>query len=407
MLLGLLVRLLLCLLCCVTLYYLSRNLLLHPAPPCPARPPQLDKPRCRQAQAVAADMQAALRDALRDGYIFVLPTTPGPAPRADADPEDLAAYRRRCLQFASVAALSGAPSAALPLPQPGGLPLSISLLALQKRDLALLQAAVKLGPLLAEEAAVLVAAQAPGRRQRGGGGGEQQQQQWQPRAAAEAAKAAAGGGASSNGKASSRGSKAPSPEQAAAEARKEEGNASFKVGRYEEAAKQYSAAIQLYPRGAVYYNNRCGAVLACWADATVSQTKQMQRCNGRRLLRPLPAQSVGCLGCGLPRAGCAPRSRGQLLALQRVGCTLRNSPVLTHHLTGAHRTNSCPAPLQGHGLPEAGGVQRGRGGLRRRPQAGAVGKGAAAQRVGAPGAGGAGGGGGGGGGGMGQGRRHQ
>ncbi len=220
--------------------------------------------RYRSAQAVAAELQAAMRTALADGYVFVLPTTPGAAPSVPAAGQaascpEVDAFRQRCRQFAAVASLSGVPQAVLPLPVPHALPLSISLLALHKRDLALLQAAAKLGPMLAEEAAALAAQQKAG-----------PQAPWQPSAAAAAAgggSTAAGAGRGSGSRSSGGGtrrgkaSSADAARAAEAEARKDEGNAAFRAGRYEEAARQYSAALQLDPRSAVCWANRAMAHL--------------------------------------------------------------------------------------------------------------------------------------------------
>jgi len=46
-----------------------------------------------------------------------------------------------------------------------------------------------------------------------------------------------------------------------AERLKEEGNAAFKAGRYDDAARRYSEAIQRNPDNAVYYSNRAMANL--------------------------------------------------------------------------------------------------------------------------------------------------
>lgn len=239
----------------------------------------MDEARYRAAQAVASELQAGMRDALRDGYIFVLPTTPGSAPPTataasqssqDGSASAAAVFRERCIQFSAVAALSGVPQVVLPLPLPGGMPLSVSLLALHKRDLALLQAAAKLGPMLAEEAATLAAQRQQERRSSRRGGGEAPR--WQPQAAAAAEPSAVGSsGSQARGKGNSSGGKrgskpgsssgAADPAQAVAEARKEDGNAAFRAGRYEEAVRHYSAAAQLYPRCAVYYANRAMAYL--------------------------------------------------------------------------------------------------------------------------------------------------
>ena len=108
----------------------------------------------------------------------------------------------------------------IPLPVPGQLPLSVSLLTLHKKDLTLLQAAAKLGPLLAEEAAKLVAAQ-QGAAVPGSG-------------SSAAASSGSGGSKGERPKGRKKGRAGADPEaKARAEACKELGNTAFKAGRYE------------------------------------------------------------------------------------------------------------------------------------------------------------------------------
>ena len=274
---------------------------------------QVDEARYRSAQAVAAELHAAMRTALADGYVFVLPTTPGPAPPVPAAGQggscpDIDAFRQRCCQFAAVASLSGVPQAVLPLPLPGGMPLSISLLALHKRDLALLQAVAKLGPMLEEEAATLAAQQNAG-----------SQAPWQPRTAAAAAGnggtaagparssggSSSGGGGTRRGKAASAGS-ADAARAAEAEARKEEGNAAFRAGRYDEAARQYSAAVQLDPRCAVYWANRAMAHLKLGAygaaEADCDEALKLEL-SAKALLRRASARLAQVCGEGEQTGG--------------------------------------------------------------------------------------------------------
>jgi tetratricopeptide (TPR) repeat protein len=219
----------------------------------------------RSALEVAKQLQAAMRDALADGKIFVLPTTPGPAPPLPANPaaptaseqEALRLFRQRCAQFAAIASLTGGPQVVVPLPVPGAMPLSVSLLAAHKRDLVLAEAAAKIGPMLAEEAATLVADQKANRAQ-----------QWQP--AANPAPDSAGGSSAKQpatakrgaGKRGAKGSEEAAAAAAeAAEARKEDGNKAYRAGRYDDAVRFYSAALLLSPRSAVYHGNRAMANL--------------------------------------------------------------------------------------------------------------------------------------------------
>ena len=211
---------------------------------------QTSEERYDSARMVVAELSAAMRGALQEGYVFVLPTTTGPAPRAD-DKEAVSAFRESAAQLAALAALSGAPQVALPLPQAGSLPLSVSLVALHKRDLQLLQAAAKLGPMLEQEAARLEGLRAAERQ---GSGRVQQQQQTGGAATAGSRRS---GGHSAGGR-----NKEQSEEDAMrAEAYKAEGNTAFKAERYQEAIRQYTLAIHLDPRSAVYFGNRALAYL--------------------------------------------------------------------------------------------------------------------------------------------------
>jgi hypothetical protein len=167
--------------------------------------------------------------------------------------------RPKLLQSVSLTPPRACSQVTVPLPVPGQLPLSISLMSLHKKDLTLLQAAAKLGPMLAEEAAKLAAAPAqPPPAPRGGA-----RQAGTPAAAAAAAAGSPAGAAAAkkggNVKAGKKGGKGgASEEQAArAEAFKEDGNAAFKSGRFEEAVRHYSSAVQLDPKNHVYYANRC------------------------------------------------------------------------------------------------------------------------------------------------------
>lgn len=202
--------------------------------------------------AVAEELSNGMRAALQEGYVFVVPTTPGPAPKRSA--KDWQAkerhYRRQCEEFAALASLAGVPQVAMPMPVPTSGsnrrnsvsttgPLSISLVTLQRRDSLLLKAAAKLGSMLAEEAKK-IAADASNTITNGTSGSQQAKAPQSP----------------------GNGQPALSKESiAAGEVAKEEGNTAFKAGRYEEAVKRYSEAIQLNPRKAVYFSNRAMAHL--------------------------------------------------------------------------------------------------------------------------------------------------
>lgn len=104
------------------------------------------------------------------------------------------------------------------------------------------------------------------------------------RAAASAAKAAAGGkGAAAGGAANGAG-----PKQSAADVLKDKGNAAFKAGKFEEAAKHYSAALKKADT-AVLRSNRAMAYLklgefkGAEEDCTVALTYDKK--NVKALLR--------------------------------------------------------------------------------------------------------------------------
>ena len=67
------------------------------------------------AEAVRTQLQAAMKVACADGIIIAMPALPGPPPRRDASPQELARFEDGALQLASIAALSGVPQVCVPL----------------------------------------------------------------------------------------------------------------------------------------------------------------------------------------------------------------------------------------------------------------------------------------------------
>ena len=67
------------------------------------------------ARAVRSQMEAAMKVACAEGIIIALPALPGPPPRRDAPPQELARFEDGALQLASIAALSGVPQACVSL----------------------------------------------------------------------------------------------------------------------------------------------------------------------------------------------------------------------------------------------------------------------------------------------------
>lgn len=232
-----------------------------------------------KVQALRAELASGLLAALQDGYIFVLPTTTGqPLPwpaRRDADSAAMFESNAKAFQiFVSLAALAGVPQVTVPFADPTGIPLSISLLGLHRKDATLAAAAARLGPLVQEE--VWRFHDTLDHR---GPGGE----------ASAAARfdswwwsVAGWFGASPPAPSQPTPAAAPAPPRgraaaaAAAEACKGRGNAAFQAGRYEEALAHYSQAIDLDTSNAVCFNNRAlvhlklGQYGAAEADAEAS-----------------------------------------------------------------------------------------------------------------------------------------
>jgi Asp-tRNA(Asn)/Glu-tRNA(Gln) amidotransferase A subunit family amidase len=207
------------------------------------------------AIAVADELSQGMRAALREGYVFVVPTTPGQAPKMSGKGMDNKAeenFRNLSEQFAALASLAGVPQVVMPMPSPASgntkkAPLSISMVTLQRRDLLLVKATTKLGPMLKEEVEKLKASTSNGNASTSAGGGATSKQ---------------GGSGGGGGASSSRKKSGVSDENArAAEKSKEAGNAAFLAGRYNDAVKRYTEAIRYNPHEAVYFSNRAMAYL--------------------------------------------------------------------------------------------------------------------------------------------------
>jgi Asp-tRNA(Asn)/Glu-tRNA(Gln) amidotransferase A subunit family amidase/Tfp pilus assembly protein PilF len=193
------------------------------------------------AVAMADEISRGMRAALVEGYVFVLPTTPGPPPCAE-DRRAVEMHLRCTQKFAALSCLGGLPQVAIPLSLPGVSPLSVSLVGLQRKDAMLLQAGAKLGELLADEVAKLGSS-----KSKPGGAGSDTSKSKTPRAKAEEAATAAVALAAAA--------------RTSGEAAKKCGNDAFRSGKYDEAVRWYSEAIKHNPEEAVYYSNRAMAHL--------------------------------------------------------------------------------------------------------------------------------------------------
>ena len=320
--------------------------------------------RYAEAISVASELSEAMRAALQEGYVFVIPTTPGPAPVRPpkattidlALNQELKEYYRRCEQFAALASLAGVPQVCMPIPSMchdlGAPPLSVSVLTLQRRDLLLVKAAAKLGSIMANKA-MKMWGEVPKEKRRqlreasrmGGSSaaGSSNKNNSKQKETGEKAKGSGGGGNNSNKEAngastngggekvatgflnpktttttksaatastsshpsSSKATKtstanakgkqakgAPSsstPLFPPGEVAKEQGNAAFKRGKYEEAIMRYSEAISKDPKNAVYFSNRAMAFLKrgqyTLAEADCDQALEIDPVMVKALLR--------------------------------------------------------------------------------------------------------------------------
>ncbi len=83
-------------------------------------------------------LQARVHPLLAGGAVLVAPTSPFPAPLAEAGPEELGAVRQATIGIAGVGALCGLPEVTLPVASIHGAPVGLSLIAGPGRDRALL-----------------------------------------------------------------------------------------------------------------------------------------------------------------------------------------------------------------------------------------------------------------------------
>jgi amidase len=83
----------------------------------------------------------SVRDALGAGGVAILPSAAGPAPRLDAAPADVDAFRMRTLRITCIAGLARLPQVSIPLRTAAGLPFGVSLLGAPRSDRALISLA--------------------------------------------------------------------------------------------------------------------------------------------------------------------------------------------------------------------------------------------------------------------------
>ncbi|MFZ4842644.1 AtzH-like domain-containing protein [Mycetocola saprophilus] len=97
------------------------------------------------------ELRAHLNAALGE-RVVLLPTTPGPAPRVDADAAELNRVRAHTLRLTTLASLTGRPALAFPVPRaPGALPIGLSLIGPPGSEHTLLALAETLFPSTVRE----------------------------------------------------------------------------------------------------------------------------------------------------------------------------------------------------------------------------------------------------------------
>ena len=91
------------------------------------------------------DFTARMIAMLEGGAVLVLPTSPCPAPRLDADQRSLEDVRTRTIRVGILSAFAGLPELTIPVAKIDGAPIGLSFIAGPGRDLALLEYACTLG----------------------------------------------------------------------------------------------------------------------------------------------------------------------------------------------------------------------------------------------------------------------
>ncbi|MGW3129948.1 amidase [Streptomyces sp. NPDC001076] len=91
-----------------------------------------------QAEQVLSEARKALDAVVSPGTALLLPATSGPAPRADAPPEEVEAVRAATLRLTCLASLAGLPAVVAPLLRVRSLPVGLCALGARGTDRALL-----------------------------------------------------------------------------------------------------------------------------------------------------------------------------------------------------------------------------------------------------------------------------
>ena len=167
------------------------------------------------------EVRASLGALLDGETIFVMPTTPGPAPKLDAPPEENEAWRRKTLTLTCVCSMTGFPQVTIPMTCDNKGPYALSFIAGAGQDAMLLDAARAWSTSIMNAFPMIVKAEMDRPERRGAATAA-------PKNAAAAAAPAAAAPAA-----------APAGEEA-----KARGNKQFKEGKFENAIASYTEALQ-------------------------------------------------------------------------------------------------------------------------------------------------------------------
>jgi amidase len=98
------------------------------------------------AREMFSAARAEIRARIQPGTIAALPSAPCIAPKIDAPPEELDAFRSRAMALTSIAGIGGLPQITIPIGTLDGRPIGLSLIGWAGADESLLDLAVALSP---------------------------------------------------------------------------------------------------------------------------------------------------------------------------------------------------------------------------------------------------------------------
>ncbi len=177
---------------------------------------KLDADEVERLKEVREEVREEVDRILDGGAIFILPTTPGKAPKRGQSDQATESWRRKCFELLCIASLCGLPQVSIPLEAPNieG-PQGLSLIAGYQMDKMLIGAARQIVPALVEAYPDILEAEL----------------------------------------------ERLNPPEAPGESEKTKGNEALKQGKYQDAIEYYSVAIGKNPKSKIFVANRAMAHL--------------------------------------------------------------------------------------------------------------------------------------------------